>query len=90
MFSRDSRINFLKISWLNCEQYAKNQCKKGTRSQLFSLQSVKITLILFKSHRSLIIPLIFIFLSCGENAHDNKEFSRENAKPCCESRIRTH
>ena len=85
MFFGDSRINFLKISWLSCEQYAKNQYKKGTRSQLFSLQSVKITFILFNCHRSLIIPLIFIFLSCGENTHDNKEFSHENAKPCCES-----
>ena len=31
----------------------------------------------------------FIFLSCREKAHDNKEFSRENSKPCRESRIMT-
>ena len=28
----------------------------------------------------LIIPLIFIFLSCHEKAHDNKVFSRENSE----------
>ena len=33
----------------------------------------------------MVIPLIFIFLSCGEKAHDNKEISRENSKPCHES-----
>ena len=27
---------------------------------------------------SLIIPIILIFLSCRENAHNNKVFSREN------------
>ena len=35
----------------------------------------------------MIIPIIFIFLSCYEKANDNKEFSRENAKPRRESRI---
>ena len=38
----------------------------------------------------LIIPFIFIFLSCREKALDNKEFSRENSKPLRESRITTH
>ena len=37
----------------------------------------------------LIIPLIFVFLSCCEKAHDSKEFSRENSKPRRESRITT-
>ena len=27
----------------------------------------------------MIIPLIFIFLSCHEKAHDNKEFCHENS-----------
>ena len=31
--------------------------------------------------------MIFIFLSCCEKANDNKEFSRENAKPRRELRI---
>ena len=31
--------------------------------------------------------MIFIFLSFCEKANDNKEFSRENAKPRRESRI---
>ena len=33
----------------------------------------------------LIIPMIFIFLSCREEAHDGKEFGRENSKPRRES-----
>ena len=33
--------------------------------------------------------MIFIFLSCHEKAHSNREFSSENSKPCCESRITT-
>ena len=78
------------MSWLNCEQHAKNQCKKGTWSPLFSVQSVKITSYCLNVTDSLIIPVIFIFLSCHEKAHDNKEFSRENSKPCCESPITTH
>ena len=32
------------------------------------------------------ISMIFIFLSCREKAHDNKEFSREISKPRRESR----
>ena len=35
----------------------------------------------------MVIPLIFIFLSCREKARDNKELSRENSKDCRESRI---
>ena len=34
--------------------------------------------------------MIFIFLSCLEKAHYNKEFSREKSRPHCESRIMTH
>ena len=30
----------------------------------------------------MIIPMIFIFLSCREKAHDNKEFSPEISKSC--------
>ena len=44
--------------------------------------------VLFKCHRS-IDNSFFIFLSCREKAHDNKEFSCENSKPCLESRIMT-
>ena len=38
----------------------------------------------------LVIPIIFIFISFFEKAHDNKEFSREVSKPCCESQITIH
>ena len=31
--------------------------------------------------------MIFVFLTCREKAHDNKEFSCEISKPCRESRI---
>ena len=33
--------------------------------------------------------MIFCFLSCHEKAHDNKEFSCENSKPCRKSQIKT-
>ena len=33
--------------------------------------------------------MIFIDLCCGEKTHENKEFSRKNSRPCCESRIMT-
>ena len=36
-----------------------------------------------------LIPMIFIFLSCPENAHDNKEFSCEIPKSHHESQITT-
>ena len=52
MFFGNLRLRFLKISWLNCEQYGKNQYKKKEHNQQFSVQSVKITFILLKSHRS--------------------------------------
>ena len=34
MVFANSRIRFFKTSWLNCEQYGKNKCKKkkGTQS----------------------------------------------------------
>ena len=38
----------------------------------------------------LLIPLIFIFLSCCEKAYDNKEFSRENSNPHSVPQITTH
>ena len=38
----------------------------------------------------LITPLIFIFLFSHEKAHDSKELSRENPKPCRGSRITTN
>ena len=33
MFFGNSRIRFLKISWLDCEKYGKNQCKKKEHNQ---------------------------------------------------------
>ena len=48
------RIRFFQNSWLDCEQYEKNQWKepmqeKGTQSTA-SVQSVMLTFILFKRH----------------------------------------
>ena len=34
--------------------------------------------------------MIFNFLSHREKAHENKELSRENSKPCRELQITTH
>ena len=45
---------------------------------MFSVQNVQITLIILKSRDPLLISMIFIFSSCRETAHDNKEFNREN------------
>ena len=80
----------LDVSWLDCEQYRKNKCKKKEHKQHSSLFEV----LRWPSYYlnvidPLIIPLIFIFLSCCENAYDNKKFSHENSKPCCESWIMT-
>ena len=79
MFFQNSSIRYFLISWVNCEQYGKNQYKKGTKSTQFSVQSLKITF----------VSLIFIFLSCREKVHDNKEFSRKNSKSCRQSEITT-
>ena len=77
IFSEGSIVNSMEV-WKESIQ------EKGTQSTQFSVQSVTITFMLFKSHRSIDIPIDF-FLSCHEKAHDNKEFSHENLKPRCES-----
>ena len=64
--------------------------KKGTQSKQFTVQSVKvITSYYLNVTDPLIIPLIFIFLSYLEKAHDNKVFSHENLQPHCVSQITT-
>ena len=80
MFFGNSRISFLKISWVDCEQYGKNQYKKGTQLTRFSVVSIKIIFILFICHRSFDNPIDFYLLSCLEKAHDNKEFCHENSE----------
>ena len=59
--------------------------ENGMQLKWFSVQSVKITFVLFKCHKFIGNSMIFIFLSCRKKAHDNKEFSRENSKPRRES-----
>ena len=54
-----------------------------------SVLSVKITFILFKCHRFINNSNDSNFLSCHEEAHDNKEFGQENSKPPHESQIMT-
>ena len=80
MFFENLRIIFFKISWLDCEQYGKNHYKKRTQSILLRVQSVKITFILLEVTDPLLIPLIFLYLSCREKANDSKEFSRESRR----------
>ena len=59
----NSRIRFLKISWLDCEQYRKNQYKKKEHNQQLSIQIVMITLILSKCHRSIDNSIEFILFT---------------------------
>ena len=90
MFFENSGIRFFKISWLDCEQYGKNQYKKKNNriNNQFNRQRVKITV--KESQKTIgIILLSFIFLFCRKKAHDNKDFSRENSAPGRESRITT-
>ena len=55
--------------------------EKGVQSSSkLNVWSVKITFLLTVTD-PLITPMLFIFLSCYEKAHDNKEFSLENPKP---------
>ena len=56
--------------------YGKNQCKKKEHNQHTSVLQLSYYL---HVKNSLIISLIFIFLSC-EKGHDSKEFIRENSK----------
>ena len=53
----------------------KNQDKKKEHNQH---RPVLKLLYYSNTKEPLIVPLIFIFLSCREKAHDNKEFSLEN------------
>ena len=80
MFFENLRINFFKISWLDCEQYGKNHYKKKMQSILLRVQSVKITFILLDVTGPLLIPLIFLYLSCREKANDSTEFSRKSRR----------
>ena len=41
------------IFLLDCEQYGKNQYKKKEHNQQFSVESVLVTFILFKCHRTI-------------------------------------
>ena len=50
------------------DKWKKSIQEKGTQSTLFTVQSVEIIFILFKS--PLIVPMTVIF-SCHEKAHDN-------------------
>ena len=89
MFFEDSRIRFLKLVSLIVNNMQKINATNRTQSPMFSNQSVKVTFKLFKCHRSIDNSIGSIFLSCRERVHDNKEFSHENSKPCCESQILT-
>ena len=67
-----------------------NKYKKKEQKQYNSLFKILRSLSYYLNVTDpLIIPLIFVFLSCCEKAHDSKEFSRENSKPRRESRITT-
>ena len=81
VFRRFDNNFFFKLVGLIVSTVQRINKKRGTRTPLFSDQSVKITFTLFKCPRSIDNPTGFIFLSCRKKIHDNKEFSRENSKP---------
>ena len=91
MFFTKSRDTFFKIIWMAwLWTIGKTRYKKNEHNQHSSVFKV------LRSHSyslnvtdSLLIPVIFIFLSCCEKAHNNKGLSREILKPCCESWITT-
>ena len=75
--------SFFFIRWQACKSSGLTSCLvRGSALQMFSSSSS--SLIDVGNYK-----IIFIFLSCWEKAQDNKKFSRENSKPCCESRITT-
>ena len=43
-----------------------------------------------KFHNDIKIDVFLYFSDCCEKVHNNIEFSCENSKPCCDSRITTH
>ena len=89
-FSKIQEYFFL-IGWFDCEQYGKYQFLKQENNQNSSVFTLFWLLSYYLNITdSLIIPLIFIFFSCCENARNNKEFSCKNSKPCCESQIMNH
>ena len=75
MFFGNLKKRFLKIIWLDCEQYGKNLYKKKEHNQN---SSVFLLLSYLNVKDRLIIPFIFTFLFCREKAHDRKEFSCES------------
>ena len=75
MLFADSRIRFFELVGLIVNNMQRNITNEGTGSPLFSVQNVNVTSKLFKCHRSIDNAIGFIFLSCCEMVHDNKEFS---------------
>ena len=68
---------FFKLVGSIMKKWKESVQEKGMQSTQFSIQSVKMTFISFKCHRSIDNSNDFIFLSCHEKAHENKEFSCE-------------
>ena len=52
MFFANSRKRFFKSSWLNCEQYGKNQYKKKNKINIVRCLKYMINSILLKCYRS--------------------------------------
>ena len=52
MFFANSRKRFFKSSWLDCEQYGKNQYKKKNKINIVRCLKCTINFILFKCYRS--------------------------------------
>ena len=81
MFSKNSRIIFSEIIWLDCEPYGENHYKKkcSNSSKTISLGNLhQIAFILFNVTDPLINSLICICLCYCDEIHDNKEFNCES------------
>ena len=90
MFFANSRIRFFKLVGSVVNNMERVQ-EKGIQSTQLSVQSFKITFILYLNVTDPINNSNdFCLLSSCEKALDNKKFSRENSKPHPESRFTTH
>ena len=69
MFFGNWRMRIFKISWLDCGHCGKSQYKKKEHNKQFIVQSVKITFILFKCHRSIDNSSdIYLFILSGKSS----------------------
>ena len=78
MFNKGTSL----FDFINAKESVQGKGKQSSEKFLFKvLRSLSYYL---NVTDPLIIPVNFIFLSCREKVHDNKEFSGKISKPRCE------